>query len=115
MESFRREMKRGTIELILLKLLDSEEMYGYQIVATLEKRGGELFQVKEGTLYPVLYRLEDGGFIESYRDNPKRGVPRKYYKLTEKGKAQLEALLKEWTHFLSAMDKLIYRKENENE
>ena len=115
MASFRSELKRGTIELILLKLLEKEDMYGYRIVASLEERGGDVFRVKEGTLYPVLYRLEDNGFIDSYRSNPKRGVPRKYYKLTEAGSAQLKQLLDEWKKFASVIDGLISNVEKENE
>ena len=98
-KKLRSELKRGTFELILLKLLDKKEMYGYEIVTALEKKGGELFQVKEGTLYPILYRLEDNGYISSYRDNPFRGVPRKYYKLTDSGKDYLEKLIMEWDTF----------------
>ncbi|MDP8207748.1 MAG: helix-turn-helix transcriptional regulator [Candidatus Electryonea clarkiae] len=115
MDNFRREMKRGTIELILLKLLDSEDMYGYQLVASLEERGGEMLKVKEGTLYPVLYRLEDNGFIESYRDIPKRGVPRKYYKLTKSGDKHLSELLDEWKNFTALINDLTGIREDKNE
>lgn len=106
METLRRELKRGTIELVLLSLLKGEDMYGYQIVASLEERGGPLFKLKEGTLYPVLYRLEDSGYIDSYRDNPKRGVPRKYYKLTHDGAMRLTAMKEEWTQFVDVISKL---------
>ncbi len=114
MDAIRRELKRGTIELILLKMLDGEEMYGYQIVSTLEKEGGDFFKVKEGTLYPVLYRLEDDGFIESYRDNPKRGVPRKYYRLTEKGQSHMADLVNEWSAFASVVNRFISGKEQKD-
>ncbi len=115
MESFRRELKRGTIELILLKLLDKEDMYGYQLVASLEESGGELLKIKEGTLYPVLYRLEDNDLIESYRSNPKRGVPRKYYKLTEKGVTHLGNLLEEWNNFSALINSLVKNGDNNHE
>ena len=52
------ELKRGTLEMVLLKLISEKQMYGYELISSLEARGGELFQLKEGTLYPVLYRLE---------------------------------------------------------
>ncbi|RQV98724.1 PadR family transcriptional regulator [bacterium] len=111
MDELRSELKRGTIEMILLILLSNKEMYGYQLVSELEKRGGALFQVKEGTLYPVLYRLEDKGFIESYRDIPERGVPRKYYKLTKSGVSYLQALLSEWQSFAATIESFIEPKE----
>ncbi|MBU0692263.1 PadR family transcriptional regulator [bacterium] len=111
MDELRSELKRGTIEMILLILLNSKEMYGYQLVSELEKRGGALFQVKEGTLYPVLYRLEDKGFIESYRDIPERGVPRKYYKLTKSGIGYLQELLSEWRSFVNVIESFTEPKE----
>lgn len=111
MDELRSELKRGTIEMILLVLLNHKEMYGYQLVSELEQRGGALFSIKEGTLYPVLYRLEDKGYIESYRDIPERGVPRKYYKLTKSGVAYLQALLMEWRSFAATIESFIEPKE----
>lgn len=112
MKQLRSEFKRGTIELILLKLLDKEEMYGYQLVTELEKGGGDIFQVKEGTLYPVLYRLEDSGFISSYRDNPFRGVPRKYYRLTDSGREHLLELISEWRGFSEVVNRFLNNEES---
>lgn len=115
MDEVRRELKRGTIELVLLKMLEAEELYGYQIVSTLEARGGDFFALKEGTLYPVLYRLEDDGFIESYRDNPKRAVPRKYYRLTPSGRQHLKDLEAEWKAFRKVMDEFLESREANDE
>ncbi|MEJ2247001.1 MAG: helix-turn-helix transcriptional regulator [Acidobacteriota bacterium] len=111
MNNLNRELRRGSIELIILKLLENQEMYGYQLVSIIEERAGGLFEVAEGTLYPVLYRLEDRGSIESYRDNPKRGVPRKYYRLTKRGKAYLQDLLEEWKKFSAIMQSLLKEEE----
>ena len=111
MQNPRRELRRGTIELILLKLLETKEMYGYQLASVLAEKGGEMLQIKEGTLYPVLYRLEDRGFIISYRNNPKRGVPRKYYRLTGKGTKYLEKLLEEWKNFSAVVEGMISDQE----
>jgi len=113
MENLNRELRRGSIELIILKLLTGEEMYGYQLISTIEERAGGLFEIAEGTLYPVLYRLEDRGFIESYRDNPKRGVPRKYYRVTKNGKVYLQDLLDEWKKFSAIMESLLNEEEVE--
>ena len=115
MESVRRELKRGTIELVLLTLLRQEERYGYDIVSTLEEHGGEFFRIKEGTLYPVLYRLEDDGYIESYRDNPKRGVPRKYYRLTASGQVRHDELVAEWNAFRNVVNGFLERREDNDE
>jgi PadR family transcriptional regulator PadR len=107
MGSTDRELKRGTLEMILLRLLSQRPMYGYEIVTTLEKQGGSQFQLKEGTLYPVLYRLEDAGFIKARWETVERGVPRKYYELTETGTEQLQLLVKEWHEFAAAVKRLL--------
>lgn len=111
-----RELKRGTLEMILLKLLAEGEMYGYQLVSTLEERSQGAFQIKEGTLYPVLYRLEDAGLIEARwetpeHDTPRRGTPRKYYRLTNAGSERLHALIAEWRAFAAIVDGLIETEE----
>ncbi len=102
-----RELKRGTLEMILLKLLSERQMYGYELVSTLEARGGEQFRLKEGTLYPVLYRLENDGFIEARWETLERGVPRKYYRLTETGARELQELMGEWREFTDIVNQLL--------
>ncbi len=109
--SIGRELKRGTLEMIILRLLAGGEMYGYQLVSTLEKKIGPQFQIKEGTLYPVLYRLEDAGLVEARWETLERGVPRKYYRLTEAGAGQLQALVDEWRAYTALVDHLLEREE----
>lgn len=111
MKALDRELKRGTLEMVLLKLVSERPMYGYELVAALERRGGRQFQLKEGTLYPVLYRLEDAGFLEAYWETLERGVPRKYYRLTAAGAEQLETLLDEWCAFTAAVNRLLGAEE----
>ena len=111
-KSVDRELKRGTLEMILLSLLSERSMYGYELISALEKRGGQPFQLKEGTLYPVLYRLENAGWIEARWETAERGVPRKYYQLTPSGAEQLDVLISDWNEFSSAVHRLL-RKEQE--
>jgi PadR family transcriptional regulator, regulatory protein PadR len=106
-KSFERELKRGTLEMVILKLLLERQMYGYELVSMLEKRAGPTFQIKEGTLYPVLYRLENAGFVETRWETLDRGVPRKYYAITINGERQLEKLKIEWENFSNTINKLI--------
>ena len=107
MSSLGPELKRGTLELILLGLLEERPKYGYELVAELDQKSGGRFQIKEGTVYPVLYRLEDKGLIEPEWKSPKRGVPRKYYRLTEVGTDQLEELRAEWAAFSESVNQLL--------
>lgn len=104
---FDRELKRGTLEMILLKFLSERAMYGYELISALETRGGQQFQIKEGTLYPVLYRLEKAGFIDPRWETLERGVPRKYYRLTEAGVEQLERLVRDWLDFTATVNQLL--------
>ncbi len=106
-ETFNKELKRGTLEMILLHLISERQMYGYELASTLEKTGGSLFRIKEGTLYPILYRLEKAGYIESRWETLERGVPRKYYRLTGPGMKYMNARLEEWKEFTAAIDRLL--------
>ncbi len=102
-----RELKRGTLEMVLLKLLSEREMYGYEIVTTLQERGEGSFQIKDGTLYPVLYRLEKAGYVEPRWETQERGVPRKYYRVTSAGSEQVQRLIGEWRSFVGTVDDLL--------
>ena len=106
-KSLERELKRGTLEMVVLNLLAERQMYGYELITALDQRGGPRFQLKEGTVYPVLYRQEDAGHIEARWETANRGVPRKYYRLTESGKKHLARLISEWDEFSAAIDRLL--------
>ncbi len=97
MNEVGKQLKKGVIEILILSLLSREKMYGYQLIQELDSRSNGVFRMKEGTLYPVLYRLEDSGYIESCweQDNDKRGVPRKYYMITDEGHEALVMMKQE--------------------
>jgi PadR family transcriptional regulator PadR len=105
--SIERELKRGSLELIVLHLLSPGEAYGYEIVSKLTEQTNGSLEVTDGTLYPVLYRLERAGYVEVRWETPERGVPRKYYRLTEHGREELVRLREEWTTFAKAMTRLL--------
>ena len=102
-----RELKRGTLELVLLALLRDGDRYGYEIVTELTERTNGRFEMKEGTLYPVLYRLEEAKLVEPYWQTQERGVPRKYYRMTEAGRAALRSQRAEWREFVSAVEHVL--------
>jgi PadR family transcriptional regulator PadR len=105
-----REFKRGALELIVLHLLSGREAYGYEIVSELTNRTNGSLEVTDGTLYPVLYRLERAGLVAVRWETPARGVPRKYYRLTDEGRRELRMLRKEWMGFAQAMGELLGRE-----
>jgi len=92
-----KQLKKGVIEILMLSLLSREKMYGYQLLQELDGRSNGVFRMKEGTLYPVLYRLEDNGYIESFweQESEKRSVPRKYYRITDSGMNALISMKQE--------------------
>jgi PadR family transcriptional regulator PadR len=105
--SIERELKRGSLELIVLHLLAQGEAYGYEIVTKLAEQTNGALEVTDGTLYPVLYRLERAECVTVRWETQDRGVPRKYYRLTAAGRSELERLEDEWTTFTKAMAKLL--------
>jgi PadR family transcriptional regulator, regulatory protein PadR len=106
-----RELKRGSLELIVLHLLEPGDAYGYEIVTKVTTQTNGALGVSDGTLYPVLYRLERAGFVAVRWETPDRGVPRKYYRLTDSGRDELARLKHEWQSFASAMAKLLASEE----
>jgi PadR family transcriptional regulator, regulatory protein PadR len=102
-----RELRRGSLELVVLHLLSLGEAYGYEIVTALAERTDGALEVTDGTLYPVLYRLEAAGHVDVRWETLKRGVPRKYYQLTRAGRVELARLTDEWTAFADAMTRLL--------
>ncbi|WP_058300896.1 PadR family transcriptional regulator [Gorillibacterium timonense] len=99
------QLKKGVLEILVLHLLSGADLYGYQLISELDARSRSFFRMKEGTLYPVLYRLEDGGFISSYweKESEKRGVPRKYYRITPEGKERERELKEDLELFVQSI------------
>lgn len=103
-----KELLRGTLELIVLSIIARQRSYGYSIINTIKQQTEGAIELKEGSLYPVLYRLEDAGAIESVWHYPEgRGVPRKYYRITLEGKKRLAQLRKEWHDYVRLVTALI--------
>lgn len=102
-----RELKRGTLEMVLLQLLEERERYGYELVTLLEERAEGAFRISGGTLYPVLYRLEESGYLEPRWETRERGAPRKYYAVTGAGREELERRKEEWSEFVRSVKTLM--------
>ena len=104
------QLKRGTLELCALSVVSRGDCYGYELV----NRVSDCIEVTEGTIYPLMKRLKDGGLIESYIVESSEGPPRKYYKITEAGKEELERLSREWFEFTESVNTLL-KGDNEND
>ena len=91
-----RKMMAASTSMLLLKLLEEEDLYGYQMIRRLEARSDNVFSLKEGTMYPVLHALEEEGAVESYEKTAENGRTRKYYHLTKKGQRTLGKKREEW-------------------
>ena len=113
MDEVSKQLKKGILEILILKFLSLEPMYGYQLIQFLDTRSGGIFKMKEGTLYPILYRLEDHKFIESYweQDGEKRGVPRKYYRITPSGTGELLKMSEELAVLMRSVDSILELEE----
>jgi len=96
---------RGAGPLAVLRLLSEGEKYGYELVKTLERNSGGFLEMGQSTLYPMLYNLKAKGLITSRADNS-GARPRRYYRLTEKGRGRLERETKQWQALTLAMKKL---------
>jgi len=96
-EKYVRQMKKGVLDMLVLKLLEGDEKYGYQLITEMKEKSSGTFLLKEGTLYPILYRLEDEGYVESKWSEPEgKQIARKYYMITEQGRRALEEIAAVW-------------------
>ena len=105
--NIKKELSKGSSSLLVLSVLESNDMYGYQIIKEIELRSEKVFSFKEGTLYPILHTFEKDGFVKSYWDESEQGRKRKYYKITKKGLKALNDSRKEWENYSSAVGKVI--------
>ena len=104
-DRFLQQMKKGVLELVVLELLCAKPSYGYELLVALREKSDGLFALKEGTLYPILYRLEDDGLIEaSWSQGEGRVAPKKIYTATEKGRQERTRRWQIWGQFVSAVD-----------
>lgn len=101
-----KELLKGSTELIVLSVLENENMYGYQMIKELREKSENVFEFQEGTLYPILHKLEEKKWILSYWDE-KGGKKRKYYSITKDGKKQLKSKKEEWQIFSISMNQII--------
>ena len=104
------QVLKGLLDTLVLDVLRREDDYGFGILqkigAHLEEDAGVL---KEQTIYPLLHRLEAKGYVESYHRPGKRGTPRKYYRITESGRARLAERTSQWRQIADLLAKTVLK------
>ena len=111
LENSQAQMRRGVLEFCILSILSQEEVYPSDIISRMKQ---SKLIVVEGTLYPLLTRLKNGGLLQYRWEESKSGPPRKYYSLTPVGKKFLEELRTTWNELVEAVN-LTTQKSNQHE
>lgn len=101
-----RTLVSGSMAMMILRLLSEKDMYGYEMIDTLRKRSQNVFELKAGTLYPLLHNLEEKHFLTSYEQEV-LGKTRKYYRITKEGKRHLEQKKSEWQEYSRAVTNVL--------
>ena len=104
---FDKGLMAGSGTMLVLSLLEGGDMYGYQMIEELSRRSNDLFQMKEGTLYPILHGLEKDKCLSSYQQEAPTGRTRKYYHLTRKGGEALRTEAESWRQYSGAVDAVL--------
>jgi len=97
------QLKKGNLDLCVLALLCESDMYGYELV----NRISQAVEISEGTIYPLLKRIKDEGYVTTYLKESQEGPPRKYYSITAGGITRKDALIREWRAFVSGVNAII--------
>lgn len=104
-DRFEQQLKKGVLEMLVLKLICRQPTYGYELLIRLKEQSGGRFSLKEGTLYPILYRLEDEKLILSqWSQGQGRTAPKKIYTATEAGRKENARRQTIWTEFVQTVE-----------
>lgn len=101
-----KELVKGSTATLVLSVLKDKDMYGYVIIKEIALRSEQVFELKEGTLYPILHALEQEGCLESYWEEFENRK-RKYYHLTRKGEKRLKASAEEFAAYTTAVKRVL--------
>lgn len=104
--AIEKALVSGSMTLLILKLLSEKDMYGYEMIDTLRQKSQNVFELKAGTLYPLLHSLEDKGALVVYEQEV-GGKIRKYYSLTRQGRGLLDKKTEEWREYSEAVSNVL--------
>ncbi|MGF0031746.1 PadR family transcriptional regulator [Bariatricus sp. SGI.154] len=97
-----KSLVSGSTSMLILRLLEDKDMYGYEMIVTLRRKSQNVFELKAGTLYPLLHGMESKGLLDSY-EMEEAGKIRKYYSITKEGRKVLTEKKEEWTAYSQAV------------
>lgn len=97
----------GSMGLLVMKLLEKGDMYGYQMIEELRRRSDDTFYLKAGSLYPLLHGLEEKGYVTAYEREASAGKPRRYYQLTTTGHNALQEKEASWNVYATAVRRVL--------
>ena len=104
--AIEKTLVSGSMQMLILKLLSEKDMYGYEMIDTLRQKSENVFELKAGTLYPLLHGLEDKELVVVYEEEM-GGKTRKYYSLTKKGRGMLAKKIEEWKEYTRAVEHVL--------
>ena len=102
-----KNLLNGSMPLLVMKLLEDRDLYGYQMVDELRRRSDDTFHLRAGTLYPLLHSLEEKGPVTAYEQTGDRGKARRYYHLTKQGHSVLKEKEDAWSAYAQAMGRVL--------
>ena len=102
-----KSLLTGSTTMLILKLLDGTNMYGYQMIDELSKKSNNVFELKAGTLYPLLHTLEQKNILTSYEETADNARVRKYYSITKNGHKHLNEKKEEWKAYTAAVNDVL--------
>lgn len=103
MNEQKTEFLKGTLDMLILKVVALGPIHGYAISQRIQQTSRDLFQVQQGSLYPALHRLEDRGWLRAEWRQTETGREAKFYSLTQKGRKQLQAEVRNWEQVIAAV------------
>lgn len=117
MGKYYNTFKKGTLEMLFLKLLSENDLYGYELATLIHQLSHDLIAINAGNMYPTLYKLEEKGFISSYEKIIGKRLRRIYYHITDDGKKELQEMIEDYRSITEANNTILSYHSNlgENE
>lgn len=112
---YYEKYKKGFLELFFLKILSEGDVYGYELSEIINKTSNNLISVSAGNMYPVLYKLEEKGYISSYEKTVGKRMRRVYYTLTDEGRNEFSKMMEDYNKFQESANSIMTYKKEESE